>query len=223
MKRIVFVLLLIIPCFCWGQAKVSDRIEVSDEMKRVPSQKLTIEIVKLNIFYNQNTWNGRIVDAPTPRNVKYTFIVDGIVVDDYNISNTKIEDIESISVLKESWQKEIFCNPPTNVILITTKPKEEYEVIVFDPGYESFLATQKSKEFYSEATLKVKNTQMVIEWNSRHHQPLRYNPDIYEVSIDYDPKIDYGLEVEYQLYMFFRFMEKENGISLIGDYYAANI
>lgn len=58
---------------------------------------------------------------------------------------------------------------------------------------------------------------MVTEWNYRHSNPGRYNPHIYEAAIDYDSKTDYGIDVEYTLYMFFRFMEKENNMSLIGD------
>lgn len=101
--------------------------------------------------------------------------------------------------------------------------KEEYDVIVFDAGYESFLATQKSKDFYTESFLKAKNMLMVNEWNYRYRLPRQYNPNIYEVSIDYDTNTDYGLDVEYKIYMFFRFMEKEHNMSLIGDRLTAQI
>lgn len=96
----------------------------------------------------------------------------------------------------------------------TTVYKTEYEATVFDAGFQLFLTTQHPKQFYSESILKSKNTLMVTEWNLRHNQPMRYNPAIYEVNIDYDPTIDYGLDVEYTLYMFFKFMEKEHNIKL---------
>lgn len=99
--------------------------------------------------------------------------------------------------------------------LVSIMFKEEYEAIVFDAGFETFLATQKSSSYYSETYLKGKNRAMVTEWNIRHSLPSLYNPDIYEVNIDYNPTIDYGLDVEYTLYMFFCFMEKQNKISLI--------
>lgn len=93
----------------------------------------------------------------------------------------------------------------------------EYEVVVLDAGYESFLATQQSKEFFTESVLKGKNEIMVNEWNQRYRQPRHYDPSIYEVSIDYDRNVEYGLEFEYRLYMFFRFMEKQHGISMTND------
>lgn len=93
--------------------------------------------------------------------------------------------------------------------------KTGYEAIVFDPGFDLFLTTQPSKSFYSEPFLKTKNTLMVAEWNYRVNNPMRYRRDIYEIKIDYDPNIEYGIDVEYTLYMFFRFMEKENHISLL--------
>lgn len=92
---------------------------------------------------------------------------------------------------------------------------EEYEAIVIAPGFDTFLATQQSKEFYSEATLKAKNAPMVAEWNYRYRQPLRYDPNIYEEEIIYDSNTEYGLEVEYTLYMFFKFMEKQHKMSLM--------
>lgn len=216
MKRIVLILLLIIPCFCWGQST-----EKGASIKEILERRMPSNVI---IKHDEGKIMSDTVCNSTVKGDKrkVLYVVDGVPFGG-NLPDIKVEEIESISVLKEPWQKGIFCNLPPSVIVITTKPKQEYEVIVFDAGFEGFLATQKSKEFYSETFLKVKNTQMVIEWNQRHKQPSRYNPDIYEVNIDYDPKIDYGLEVEYQLYMFFRFMEKENGISLIGDYYAANI
>lgn len=103
------------------------------------------------------------------------------------------------------------------VICILTKSFIEYQATVLDAGFESFLTTQQSKHFYTESGLKARNIPMVAEWNSRCSSPSVYNPVIYEAAIDYDPQIDYGLEVEYRLYMFFRFMQKQHGISFAGN------
>ncbi|MBD8389575.1 DUF6146 family protein [Dysgonomonas sp. BGC7] len=140
--------------------------------------------------------------------------------------NTKIKN--SISLLKPKEVvniTEIFTVPPFSIFsdlysslavcIYNQESIEEYEAIVFDTGFETFLATQKSSSYYSETYLKGKNRAMVTEWNIRHSLPSLYNPDIYEVNIDYNPTIDYGLDVEYTLYMFFCFMEKQNKISLI--------
>lgn len=89
----------------------------------------------------------------------------------------------------------------------------EYEVVVMDPGYETFLATQPPKEFYSEDYYKHWNELYVIEWNIRYTTQARSG--LYEVPIDYDPKIHYGLEFEYRLYYFFQYFEKSNHVTLI--------
>ncbi len=215
MKKIIFILLLIIPCFCWGQST-----EVGERLAK------TLEGKVPGITINRDA--GKVIWGTVPNPVindsipKVRYVIDGVLANKHDMLNLKEEDIESIAVLKDSATMHIYGNPRENVILITTKkPKEEYEVIVFDAGFSSFLATQKSPAFYSESTLKAKNALMVNEWNSRHRQPSLYDSSIYEVNIDYNQNIDYGLGVEYQLYMFFRYMEKENNMSLIGDYYAA--
>ena len=145
--------------------------------------------------------------------------VDGIEMEEsFDITQIPIADIHEFKIYKDEQATTLFGTRATKgVIWISTTPPIEYETIVFAPGYESFLATQKSKDFYSESYLKTKNMQMVVEWNYRYRNPSIYNPKIYEASIDYDSKIDYGLDVEYELYMFFRFMEKENRMSLIND------
>jgi hypothetical protein len=92
----------------------------------------------------------------------------------------------------------------------------EYELIVIDPGYEFFLATQKHMEFYSQHYYESWNQRYVTEWNYRHSQPLRYG-DIYETYIDYSPHIDYGLELNYKLYYYFRFFEKKHDVKLLPE------
>mgnify|MGYP005983183247 CR=1 FL=1 len=85
----------------------------------------------------------------------------------------------------------------------------EWEIVVLDPQYTSFLTTQQPKEYFSEQMLKTKNIFYVAEWNSRNAQPFAYDPSVYEMKIEYDPDENYGLEFEYRLYMFFRFVEKK--------------
>jgi hypothetical protein len=90
----------------------------------------------------------------------------------------------------------------------------EYELIVMDSGFESWLATQPPANYYSQQYYENWNHLYVTEWNNRHNNPLRYG-DFYETHIDYDPNTDYGLELNYKLYYYFRFIEKEYGIVLV--------
>ncbi|PIE49252.1 MAG: hypothetical protein CSA39_03600 [Flavobacteriales bacterium] len=90
----------------------------------------------------------------------------------------------------------------------------EYEVIIIDPGFTSYLATAKPMSYYSKATLEAKNRVYVSEWNMRARNPLRYNPNIFENEIDYQPDIDYGMEVNYKLYQYFQFAQKKYNFKL---------
>jgi hypothetical protein len=92
----------------------------------------------------------------------------------------------------------------------------EYELIVIDPGYESFLLMQKPMEFYSQSYYESWNQRYVTEWNYRHSQPLRYG-DMYETYIDYSPHTDYGPELNYKLYYYFQFFEKKHGVNLLPE------
>lgn len=93
----------------------------------------------------------------------------------------------------------------------------EYDIIVFDGQYDSFLnARAYPMDYYSETFYKNRNSFLVTEWNLRHGQPMKYDPNLYEVSIDYNPQIAYGKEFEYKLYNFFMFVEWKYGVDLDG-------
>ena len=85
----------------------------------------------------------------------------------------------------------------------------EYEIIIIEPGFESWLATQRPMSYFTEQTLEVRNRFYVTEWNIRAMSPTRYNPNLYTFAIEYDPQIRYGLEVNYLLYMYFEFFQKK--------------
>jgi len=96
--------------------------------------------------------------------------------------------------------------------------KVEYEIIILELGFESWLVTQRPITYYENEILAVKNYMMVVEWNNRVIQPFRYDSMLYEQLIDYQPNIDYGMEVNYLLYMYFRFFQQKYNQRL-GPYY----
>ena len=101
---------------------------------------------------------------------------------------------------------------------MTFEPNEdgEYDLVVFDPQYEVYLKSiARPQSYYSYDYYKTKNRFYVITWNQRHLNPMQYNPDLYAVRIDLDPNIDYGLEFEYKLFNFFRFIEWKYRIRLM--------
>lgn len=108
----------------------------------------------------------------------------------------------------------------------TTKPNDtiriandelEYEVIIIDPGFGSWLAGRAFPRGYlSQSYMENKNRLYVMEWNNRAMQPQRYNPNLYEMTINYDSNTDYGYEVNYLIYnymIYFQntFKQKLNG------------
>ena len=89
----------------------------------------------------------------------------------------------------------------------------EYELIVLEPGYEAYLVTQFPMEYYSENYYKTWNQQYVTEWNIRFLSgPHR---ELFENKIYYDLMTNYGMELEYRLYYFFRFFEDKYDITLV--------
>jgi hypothetical protein len=77
----------------------------------------------------------------------------------------------------------------------------EYEVIIIDNGFSTWLASMAlPRNYYSLSYLENKNYLYVTEWNNRVLQPQRYSPNLYEMTIDYQPNIHYGYEVNYLIY-----------------------
>jgi len=84
----------------------------------------------------------------------------------------------------------------------------EYEIIIIDIGFENYLITAKPMSYYSETYLESKNKFYVSTWNYRASNLTKYDSKIYENIIDYDYNIHYGLEVNYKLYNYFKFVEE---------------
>jgi hypothetical protein len=86
----------------------------------------------------------------------------------------------------------------------------EYEIIIIDPGFNSWLASRaRPRGYHSQQHLENKNRLWVMEWNSRVLQPRRYG-DLYQMQIDYNSNIDYGYEVNYLLYNYLVYFQQTN-------------
>ena len=85
----------------------------------------------------------------------------------------------------------------------------EYEILILEVGFEAWLATQRPMGYYTQSTLENKNKFYVAEWNRRANVPNAFDPLLYNQRIDYQHHIDYGLEVNYLLYMYFEFFQKK--------------
>ncbi|MDO5970158.1 DUF6146 family protein [Flavivirga aquimarina] len=84
----------------------------------------------------------------------------------------------------------------------------EYEIIIIEPGFNTWLVSvAKPEGYYSQQYLESRNNIYVIEWNQRVLQPQRFNPNLYEMRIDYESGIDYGYDVNYKLFNYFIYFQ----------------
>ena len=84
----------------------------------------------------------------------------------------------------------------------------EYKIIIMDPGFNTYLLSiAKPMNYYSQGYYKIKNDLYVNEWNRNVMSPRPGFQNIFEQRIDYDESIDYGLEVNYKLFNYFKFVE----------------
>ena len=90
---------------------------------------------------------------------------------------------------------------PQNDTIRIANDELQYEVIIIDPGFSSWIASRAyPRWYYSQSYLENKNRMYVSEWNNRVLQPQQYSPNLYEMTIDYQSQIDYGYEVNYLIY-----------------------
>lgn len=87
----------------------------------------------------------------------------------------------------------------------------EYEIIIFEPGFNSWLVTQKPRGYYSQTYLEQRNRIFVTNYNIRANNPTQYSPDLYPMQINYEYNVDYGYEVNYLLYNYFIYFQEEYG------------
>ena len=83
----------------------------------------------------------------------------------------------------------------------------QYEVVIIEPGFNAWLTTQKPRNYYSLQYLENHNIRFVTQWNKRVAQPYQYDPNLYEMRIDYFSTTDYGYEVNYLLYHYFMYFQ----------------
>ena len=104
---------------------------------------------------------------------------------------------------------------PTDKNLISLESEEDqYEVMVLDPGFESwFITTWSRANDRSEAYYSNWNQQYVLAWNYKASQP--HTSQFFNNRIEYDPNIRYGIDVERKLYYYFRWVDTKLGIPIL--------
>ncbi|UII25218.1 DUF6146 family protein [Fulvivirga maritima] len=114
-----------------------------------------------------------------------------------------------------------YTSPPTghkrstgSNILSERNEDGEYELIIIDSGYDRWLSRYaKPANYYSLAYYEQKNTFYANSWNEKVGRGAYFRDENYpfENRIDYDPTIDYGLELNYRLFTYFKYIEEVYG------------
>lgn len=106
-------------------------------------------------------------------------------------------------------EKAIFNSKENDTVTIAND-SIEYEIIIIEPGFNFWLQSMaRSRGFYSQNFLENRNLVWVNEWNRRVMQPFQFDPNLYELQINYQSNIDYGYEVNYQLYNYFIYFQRK--------------
>ncbi|MFW5762390.1 MAG: DUF6146 family protein [Cyclobacteriaceae bacterium] len=93
-----------------------------------------------------------------------------------------------------------------DIAIKTDEEEEEYDIIIDDPGFDSWLLTNGDANFeHTNKYYKSWNERYVSYWNSNFNN-----------QINYDYSKDYGYEVNYKLFHYFQFVQARYGIDLPG-------
>jgi len=87
--------------------------------------------------------------------------------------------------------------------------ESEYDIVIMDIGFNQWLTRiAQPKGYYSQSFMENRNHLYVLEWNRRVLEPRVFDPLLYELQINYEHNIDYGYDVNYQLYNYFIYFQR---------------
>lgn len=114
------------------------------------------------------------------------------------------------TVTSKATTKPTEVTPVNETIHITNN--EGFDVVFKDNGFYAWLNKQEPKKNFYESTLEIQNSQYASEWNKRVANPKMYDSNLYSHTINYEikPKKRYGLDVNYELFMYFKFFEEKH-------------
>lgn len=118
------------------------------------------------------------------------------------------QESEKLAITEE--EKKIFESVDEDGDNPETSEESKYDIIIIDIGFNRWLnQIAKPKGYYSQSFMENRNYIYVLEWNRRVLTPRQFSPQLYELQIDYDPNIDYGYDVNFQLYNYFIYFQRK--------------
>lgn len=122
-------------------------------------------------------------------------------------------DMKQIFYLFAALTCMIACSGPKGIVKIEPNGNEaapedsiEYELIVFDAGFETWYAFQDSPAKYrSQQYYENWNHQYVSAWNYNATQSRRRS--FFQPIYGYERGVDYGFELNHKLFYYFQYVE----------------
>ena len=106
-------------------------------------------------------------------------------------------------------EKQTFTAVGNDTVTIGSE-ESNYEIVIIEPGFNRWLLSiAQPRGYYTQSYMETRNRIYVIEWNNRVLMPGQYSPLLYEMQINYDLNVDYGYEVNYQLYNYFIYFQRK--------------
>ena len=122
--------------------------------------------------------------------------------------------MKKLSFLLAAASFMIACSGPKGMVKIEPDSQEvtqedslEYELIVMDPGFDTWYMLQNTPSRYrSQQYYEGWNQQYVSAWNYLATQPGRRL--FFQTIIGYEPGEDYGFELNHKLFYYFQYVEQ---------------
>lgn len=90
----------------------------------------------------------------------------------------------------------------------------QYELTIIEPGFDSWFITNSKPVWYHEETFYKMNNQLYVnEWNDRVRS-IEFDVP-YDNIIHYNYMSEYGIDLEYKLFWYFKFMEDKYNMKLL--------
>lgn len=83
----------------------------------------------------------------------------------------------------------------------------EYEILIIEPGFNAWMITQPPIGYNGLTFLESNNRIYVSTYNQRVYD-INFSNKLYPQTINYEPSVRYGLEVNYKLYNYFKYFEQ---------------
>lgn len=126
----------------------------------------------------------------------------GIIEGKYKFSEESLEMLDADGNKIESEFAEMYI----------LRKAPEYDLIVFDPGFEYWMNTNAiSIDYYSNEYIQSLNSRYSQEWNRRYMS----GDKAVNSYVDYDPSKKYNKDFNFKLFMYFKYFEESTGIKLL--------